>query len=553
MNDRSHIVKAFSSSRWSEITEAFLGATGLSVSVSTTTGDCISRSTHCSLCGLVSDGVSVGECNCLDDETIVHLGDSPIRVTCRGGLSVYGTALREDVQIVVGGFFSSTRERKRAFQSLVGRGLGDDEARIAVRDVPPVAHKQVQAYASMISLQALAALESNKVASATDPSAVATVAPDSHVGELDGAAAEAVRLGEFARATGVAGDIPSLEPIVLDALSRSFPNALAGLLLSGWGSDRAAFTTTDGTGDTDVALVVLEATGRDMITSPFDSMTRASAAGRIAPDATSDEWTTLTAEIFVQDKVAGYLLVASRDGSRYSADDRRLLQDFADHTAITFERASVFERLHSDYSRALAALSVTLDASEGASRGHSDRVMDYAMLIGREVGLPAEQIEMLRFAGLLHDIGKTGIAEEILLKPTSLTDEEAARVRSHAERGATLVEQVDFLNGLAPIIMHHHERWDGTGYPMRLRGDDTPIMARILGVADAYDSMTSERPYRPRLSHSAARDEMEAAAGTQFDPLLVAAIFEALDRRALGGSTGVLRQYQPGYGSTLLA
>ncbi len=537
----------FTSSRWNQIVEAFFDATGLSVSIASDDGDCMSRSVQCSLCGLVSGGETVGDCSCLDEETVAHLGCEPKRVTCRGGFPVYGTAIQDDVHLVVGGFFSSTRERKRAFQSLLGRGFGEDEARKAVRDVPLLAHKQVESFASMVSSQGSAVLESNaKPTQATSVYHGAKSTSSTSMDKLQRAATEAICLGEFARATGAAGDILELQPLVLSLLARSFPHAVVGVTLSGWRSDSAAIVMVEGVSEDDVAYVVMEATGRDMVTSPFESLLCSPPTGEPTTESDDAGWSLLSAEIIARDMMAGYLFVACRGDSCYHEEDRQLLQQFADHSAIAFERASVFEHMRSDYSRALAALSVTLDASEGVSRGHSDRVMDYAMLVGREVGLPTEQIEMLRFAGLLHDIGKTGISEEILLKPTSLTEEEAARVRLHAERGATLVEQVEFLNELAPIIMHHHERWDGKGYPMQLRGDDTPIMARILGIADSYDAMTSERPYRARLSHTAARAEMEAGAGTQFDPLLVAALFEALDRRALGGSTGVLMQHRAG-------
>jgi putative nucleotidyltransferase with HDIG domain len=150
-----------------------------------------------------------------------------------------------------------------------------------------------------------------------------------------------------------------------------------------------------------------------------------------------------------------------------------------------------------------------------------------------------EAVEQLRFAGLLHDIGKSGIPEEILLKPSKLTPEELLRVQSHSEHGATIVDQIEFLKSLTPIILHHHERWDGTGYPHGLKGDAIPLPARILGVADAFDAMMTERPFAKRMSIAQARAELERSAGTQFDPLVVAALLEGLDRMALAGSTGL--------------
>jgi putative nucleotidyltransferase with HDIG domain len=166
--------------------------------------------------------------------------------------------------------------------------------------------------------------------------------------------------------------------------------------------------------------------------------------------------------------------------------------------------------------------------------------MDYAMAIGEELNLPVEQVEQLRFAGLLHDVGKTGIPAEILIKPTKLTAEEMERVKQHAEMGASIVDQIDFLKSLTPVILHHHERWDGKGYPVGLAAEEIPFLARVLAVADSYDAMTSERSYRPKMTASAARRELEAGAGTQYDPRVVAALLEVLDKQRLAGATGLL-------------
>ncbi len=117
-------------------------------------------------------------------------------------------------------------------------------------------------------------------------------------------------------------------------------------------------------------------------------------------------------------------------------------------------------------------------------------------------------------------------------------------MRRHAEIGASIVEQIEFLSALTPIVMHHHERWDGEGYPMRLAGEEIPLLARVLAVADSFDAMTSESVYRRRLSYAEARRELLAGAGTQFDPALVDAFLEAMDRRALAGATGLLAEHR---------
>ena len=161
------------------------------------------------------------------------------------------------------------------------------------------------------------------------------------------------------------------------------------------------------------------------------------------------------------------------------------------------------------------------------------------MMIGEELGLPFEDIESLRFAGLLHDIGKTGLPSELLLKPSKLSADELQRVHAHAELGASIVDQIEFLKSLTPVILHHHENYDGTGYPAGLSGDQIPLLARILAVSDAFDAMTTKRVYRKRLSYKQAGLELESSAGTQFDPRIVAALLEALEKQALAGSTGL--------------
>jgi HD-GYP domain-containing protein (c-di-GMP phosphodiesterase class II) len=166
--------------------------------------------------------------------------------------------------------------------------------------------------------------------------------------------------------------------------------------------------------------------------------------------------------------------------------------------------------------------------------------MEYAMLVGEELDLDFEHIEQLRFAGLLHDVGMTGVTEDILLKPIQLSEEEIARVRLHAELGATVVEQIEFLKNITPVILHHHERWDGLGYPVGLAGEAIPLLARILAVADAFDALTSGTQRRARVSFATARTELEAKAGTQYDPGVVSALFDALNRQALAGATGLL-------------
>jgi putative nucleotidyltransferase with HDIG domain len=180
----------------------------------------------------------------------------------------------------------------------------------------------------------------------------------------------------------------------------------------------------------------------------------------------------------------------------------------------------------------LQALVAAVDARDTYTAHHSMNVSDYACAIAREMGLD-DQVSRLERAGLLHDIGKIGIAESTLLKPGRLTAEEFAAIKEHSEIGAGIIEMAPFLADIVPVIRHHHERWDGTGYPSGFVGEQTPQLARILGVADALDAMTSDRAYRDALPLSKARRELIKGRGTQFDPEIVDAAIAVLDSRTL--------------------
>jgi diguanylate cyclase (GGDEF)-like protein len=177
--------------------------------------------------------------------------------------------------------------------------------------------------------------------------------------------------------------------------------------------------------------------------------------------------------------------------------------------------------------RAAASLAKAVDLRDTYTGGHSSRVSDLAARLAARIGLDDEQIELTRLAGSLHDLGKLAIPEEILRKPGPLTEPERLVVERHPQIGFRMLESLG-VDPVAEWVLHHHERWDGAGYPNRLSGNRIPLGARILFVADAYDAMTSDRVYRPRLSAEAALEELERCAGTQFDPDIVKAMSEEL-------------------------
>lgn len=232
---------------------------------------------------------------------------------------------------------------------------------------------------------------------------------------------------------------------------------------------------------------------------------------------------SLVLPLTAKDGAMGFLDIGSAHHGRLSSEHLSTAQNIASQITVALENSRLYEELQELLINAITSLASAIDAKSPWTKGHSERVTMYAVEIGVRMGLGEAELESLRLAGLLHDIGKIGTYDVILDKPSRLTDEEFALVKKHPERGCEILSPIKQFKNILPAIRHHHERCDGTGYPDGLKGGDIPLHARILCVADSFDSMTADRPYRPAPGIEYAVAEFERCKGCQFDAEVVEA------------------------------
>jgi diguanylate cyclase (GGDEF)-like protein len=328
---------------------------------------------------------------------------------------------------------------------------------------------------------------------------------------------------EMDRTHGLLGDTHDVRALVLH-IAVTLLEAEKGILLS----------REDADGDGDLDVVCAEGFEND----PRDSALAQRFAGQVIEhDKTIredghevDDETGTAADreihnlvaipIYVQDDFHGVVVCANKDGGFHEYDDDVLVA-LGDHAGAVLENGRLRGDLRAAYVSTVQLLAEAIEAKDPFLRGHSDEVSEYVAAVADKLGIERKRREQLVFGSLLHDVGKIGISERILLKPAKLTDEEFGVVKLHPRIGYRLIDQVDALRPIAPAILHHHERWDGAGYPDGLAAEDIPLEARIVAVADSFSAMTAERPYRKRMSLEQACAELERCSGTQFDPEVV--------------------------------
>ncbi|MFC1631322.1 HD domain-containing phosphohydrolase [Candidatus Omnitrophota bacterium] len=235
--------------------------------------------------------------------------------------------------------------------------------------------------------------------------------------------------------------------------------------------------------------------------------------------------------IIFKDQVLGTILTYDKLVRNYSRVEVMLLSTFASQVAIAIKNAKLYEKVHLNYFNTLSTLALAMEARDPYTHGHSLRVTAYATEIARALGLAPREIKIILRAGKLHDVGKIAVPDAILMKPGPLTRKEKEVIQLHPLKGVEMLAPLKFLESGFPLIKHHHERFDGRGYPAGLRKGKIPVLARLFSCADAFDAMTSDRPYRCKMTYQTAIGELKKNAGSQFDPDIVKKFVSVLKRK----------------------
>lgn len=241
----------------------------------------------------------------------------------------------------------------------------------------------------------------------------------------------------------------------------------------------------------------------------------------------------LSLPLKLRGELLGVLQIQGKPGRPFAPEGIARLQLLVDRSLLTLENLTLQESIFANLYDTLKALINSLEARDSYSRHHSIRVTRLAVEFAKHLQLAAELIDSLRRAGALHDIGKIGIPDAVLLKPSLLEPEELDIIRQHPVIGDNIVAPLNLLPRERALILHHHERWDGKGYPLGLAGEEIPFLSRLLALSDSYDAITSDRPYRQRRTHEEALAEIAAHGGSQFDPHLTAKFVEFMSQPAV--------------------
>jgi putative nucleotidyltransferase with HDIG domain len=229
----------------------------------------------------------------------------------------------------------------------------------------------------------------------------------------------------------------------------------------------------------------------------------------------------LIVPLIAEDTVIGVIIVSDKlNGEEFFSKEIKLISGIASEGALSLKKALLYDEIQSMLFSTAEAFAFAIEAKDLYTYGHSKRVSEMAMRMGLHLGLPSDKLNWIRLAALLHDIGKIGTPEDILHKPEKLTPAEMSKVKEHSVIGAKMVEHIKRMKDIAQWIYHHHEKYDGSGYPAGIEGNAIPLPARIISIADTFDALTSDRPYRKAYTKDEALRIMRKSIGLHFDPFL---------------------------------
>ena len=237
----------------------------------------------------------------------------------------------------------------------------------------------------------------------------------------------------------------------------------------------------------------------------------------------------LCAPVIFNKRFLAAVVLYSIEGRLYTKEHIEVVSALSYQVALVLQNHHLYTNTHLNYFNTIKALVLAMEARDTYTKGHSERVTEYALAIANNMGLHANQVQMIKYCGTLHDVGKIAISDTILNKKGPLSGSERLQIQRHPVEGAAVLSPLTFLRDGIPLVKYHHERFDGTGYPEGLKGDKIPITARILTCADAYDAMTSERTYKHRLTKQQAIKELRLNMGSQFDPHITDVFIKGLE------------------------
>jgi HD-GYP domain-containing protein (c-di-GMP phosphodiesterase class II) len=328
----------------------------------------------------------------------------------------------------------------------------------------------------------------------------------------------------------LASSIKEVAKVAFQEAKKDIKASFSTLLLEGDGSEKMEVAFSWNEGKCDERIDAESKFVKDMTAHG-----RADVIEDIKTSFYEEEWRGLQSLIFapviIKEKVCGLLVMGNEEKVNYSSGDLKLLSSIAFLVGVSVERTNLYNTLEETFFQTLKALSETIEKRDTYTGGHVQRVMEYAILTGNEMGFSREELVRLKLAALMHDIGKVGIRDEILGKNKDLSEEEYNVIKLHTLYGAEIIGNIRQLKEVVPSVRAHHERFDGKGYPDGLKGEEIPIDARIIAVVDTFDAMITDRPYRKGLKEEDAIEELIQFSGIQFDEKVVTGFIKGLKKR----------------------